>query len=522
MDARETLDVLAADEALSYLCVDASGNTCADQAFIDALGNEPFTQLTFDSREVVPGALFICKGAAFDPAYLIAAQKAGARAYVSECVYADSALPGIIVNRVRRAMARLAVAFYDDPSEKLRVIGITGTKGKTTVSYYVDAILRARETAPSGILSSVVVDDGQQRYPSPHVTTPEPIELQQHLAHAVDAGCDAMVVEVSSHGLKYERTLGTHFSVGVFINIGEDHVSPIEHPSFEDYFASKLLLFDDCDHAVVNHNTDLFDEVYAAAQKAQDVMTYSTDPACDADVVMLACERTDVGKRTVRVRTPQGEFSFEFDSLGGFNVSNALAAICVGLLFDVSLETMGTALANISIPGRMERYDVPGGAIIGIIDFAHNELSIGAALQALREEFPGYKLTLVVGANGDKALNRREGIGRAAARYADFTIITEDDASYVPVRTIADEIAAPMIEAGADFIIVEDREEAVRTAVESAHEPTVILIAGKGTEDTMYKAEGTVKCKTDAQLFCEAAGIEFKGYDEAFMVSAPL
>lgn len=508
MDVRRALQVLASDADVAWSCVGRTGEPC-DPQDLCAANLAPFEQLTYDSRATAPNTLFICKGAAFKEDYLVAAAHAGASCYLAEHPMPAAGIPGIVVGDVRRAMARLACAFFGDPSRRLDVVGITGTKGKTTATFYVDAVLRSRGTRPSAMLTGLVVDDGFERVPS-HNTTPESVELQRHLAHAVKAGCDAAVMEVSSQGLKYNRTLGTHFAVGVFTNIGEDHISPIEHPSFEDYFASKLRLFDQAETAVVNLDSDRADCIADAARRAPRVLTYAMDNL-RADVHVVHRVRVGEGLWDLGVALPDGDvLELGFHGLGAFNVSNALAAIAACEALGVDRAAMARGLANVHVPGRMERYDSADGSIVGIVDYAHNEMSMEALLTCVREEFPGREITVVFGSTGDRATHRRAGLGRAAGRYADRIILTEDDPGMVPVAQIAAEIGAAVEAQGASYTVAEDRAEAVCRAVEGARRPAVVVLAGKGAETTIRRAHGEEPCASDAELL----RAQFKGMAE--------
>ncbi len=505
------LEALEADGRVAWSCVDAAGRVLDARDFAAALGKDPFAELTFDSRAVVPGTLFACKGAAFKPSYLADAAARGAAAYVAERPYPGFGLPGVVVGDVRRAMARLACTFFGNPSHALRVVGFTGTKGKTTAAFYTDAILRARGGAPSALFTGVVVDDGLGRVPS-HNTTPEAVPLQRHLANAVRSGCDVAVMEVSSQGLKYDRTLGTRFAVGAFTNIGEDHISPVEHPTFEDYFAAKLRLFGQCETAVVNLETERASEVLAAARRCPRLLTYSTDASSEADVRLVARGRAGEGRRRLGVETPRGPLSFVFSALGAFNVSNALAAVAACEALGVDHAAMAAGLADAHVPGRMERYDSPDGSVTGIVDYAHNGMSMEALLRCVREEFPGHEVTVVFGSTGERAVDRREGLGRAAGRLADRVILTEDEPGRVPVADICAEIGAAVRAAGGEYTVVEDRLAAVHEAVAGARRPAVVVLAGKGTESTMLRAGGPEPYGPDARVLCDELGVPFAGY----------
>lgn len=507
----QALGALAADAGISWSCVDAAGRPADAASFGAAAGEGSFAELTYDSRAAVPGTLFVCKGASFKPSYLADAAARGAAAYVAERPYPEAGLPGIVVSDVRRAMARLACAFFGDPSRRLDVVGFTGTKGKTTATFYADAILRARGAAPNAMLTGVVVDDGLTRAPS-HNTTPEAIPLQRHLANAVRAGCDAAVMEVSSQGLKYDRTLGTRFAAGVFTNIGEDHISPVEHPTFEDYFASKLRLFDQCSTAVVNLETDRAGEVLAAARRSPRLLTYSADPSSGADVRLVRRERRGEGRWRLEVATPRGPLGIDFAALGAFNVSNALAALAACEAIGVDRGAMEAGLADVHVPGRMERYDSPDGGVVGIVDYAHNGMSMEALLRCARVEFPGRELTVVFGSTGERAVDRREGLGRAAGMLADRVILTEDEPGRVPVAQICAEIGAAVRAAGGECAVIEDRREAVREAVAGARRPAVVVVAGKGAETTMLRADGPEPYGPDARVLCAELGVDFPGY----------
>lgn len=455
-----------------------------------------------DSQTVVPGTLFICKGAAFKPQYLLDALRKGACAYVSERVYPEAgAAPCILVRDIRKSMALLADRAYGHPSGELKVVGITGTKGKTTTAYFLKSILDAwrrgqnkRETA---LLSTIVTDDGVERRPAT-LTTPEPLELQRHLFHAVTAGVDYLTMEVSSQALKYRRVDGVAFQVGVFLNIGEDHISPVEHPDFEDYFASKLLLFRSCALGVVNLDCDHAVRVVEAARGCPDFCTFSTKFST-ADF-FASHIRKEHGQTVFQVRTPSWTRELRLPMPGLFNVENALAAVAAATALGVSEEAVYNGLRTAMVPGRMEAYHSADGTLTVIVDYAHNGMSLEATLSSVRREYPDQELTVLFGCTGGKGLDRREGMGTAAGRWADRILLTEDDPGPEAVEEICREIGSYITPFGKRYTVIPDREEAVSTAILGARGPAVVVLAGKGAEQLQKRASGWEPCVPDGLL----------------------
>ncbi len=461
--------------------------------------------VTDNSHEAQAGTLFICKGATFKRDYLVTAVAAGAIAYVSEVDYGVAA-PAILVTDIRRALGMLANEAWGHPSGALSLCAFTGTKGKTTCAYYLKGILDARAARlglhDTPILSSVAFDDGIESGFS-HLTTPEPLELQRHIANAAASGAECMVMEASSQALKYGRTFGCDFAIGAFINIGEDHISPIEHPSFEDYFASKLRLFEQCRHAVVNLDSDHANEILAAAAQCKDITTYSLSNP-HADVFAEHMERCNNGTR-VLVRTPKFDCSVDVPTPARFNVSNALCAIACALHMGAEGADIVHGFEGAMVPGRMELHPSHSGRIIGVVDYAHNGMALEALLRDLREHYPGREICVVFGATGGKAIDRRKTLGEAAGKYADRVVITEDDPGPENVEDICSEIAKHVAKQGNDnWQIVLDRTEAIRTAVCETVRPAIVIAAGKGAE-TQQKRDGhSVAMEPDGEVLQRA------------------
>lgn len=500
-----------APEPAAAATADAQAAAAADSAALRAL---PVSHVTCNSRDAVPGTLFICKGAAFKPSYLEDAVAAGAVAYLAAQPYPGIAAPCAQVDDVRLAMGLLADAAYDHPSGKLDICAFTGTKGKTTCAYYLRGILDAAaraagRTARTPIFSTIELDDGIEAGPS-KLTTPEPLDLQRHLANAVAAGADRLVMEASSQALKYGRVTATRFAVGAFINIGNDHISPIEHPTFEDYLAAKLRIFDHAETAVVNleANDEHIDKILAAARAAcPRVVTYAlADPA--ADVALLAARpapnRPDA--TLAQVRTPAFTAEVLVPSVAEFNLSNALAAIACAYALGVDEQSITAGLADVYVPGRMQTVPTGNPDVAAIVDYAHNGDELETLLATVRRHYPGREVVAVFGATGVKGVERRVGMGVAAGKLADRIVATEDDAGTEDVASICATIVENVRAQGNGNVkVVLDRTEAIRTALAETQGPAVIVVAGKGHEKRMLRAEGPVPYEGDAAVLTRAA-----------------
>lgn len=461
----------------------------------------PIEFATDDSRQVRPGTLFVCKGRAFKREYLVSAIADGTVAYVSETDYGVDA-PAIIVNDIRRTLAVVADAFYGHPSGKVKVCAFTGTKGKSTCSFYLRGIL-ANEAKLTGchrpaLNTGIEFDDGIEAGPS-KLTTPESFLLQSRIAHAAEAGAPWLVMEASSQGLKYERTGKIAFEVGAFTNIGEDHISPIEHPTLEDYFASKLKIFSQSRFAVVNLDMNKVDRVLEAASRCERTVTFSlTDER--ADVLALAIRNDDCGV-VATVRTPRFTRDIVIPTPVKFNVSNALAAIACAEALGISEEGIVHGFEGVFVPGRMELYPSVSGKILGIVDYAHNGMSLETLLRDLRENYPERELAVVFGATGGKGVDRRTTMGIAAGKYADRIVITEDDPGPEDVEDICAEIARNVQAQGNDnWQIVTDRVAAIETAVRETVRPAVVIVTGKGEEECMLRKNGPEPCERDGSI----------------------
>ena len=457
----------------------------------------PVELVSYSSQEARPGTLFICKGAHFKPDYLADAARRGAFAYVSETPYPQPGLPCVLVKDIRRVLAPLAVKYYNDPSRRLKVIGVTGTKGKSSTAYYLKYILDeylAPQGQTCGVISSIDTWDGVERFES-HLTTPEPLELQRHFAHALSSGMEYLVMEVSSQALKYHRTLGTRFAAAAYLNIGTDHISPIEHPDFDDYFQSKLKIFAQAGLSCVNLDCEHGAEALAAARAACGrVLPFSRrDPAA-------AVYGHDVHKwgNDILFQAEAGELTGEYRLTmpGLFNVDNALAAITVCLGLGIPREAVQAGLAKARVPGRMEVYSSAGGDVTAIVDYAHNRMSFETLFRSVRQEYPGRRIVTVFGCPGKKAFDRRRDLGEVSGANSDLVVLTEEDSGEEDTVSICGEIASHV---ACPCRIEPNRGEAIRQAVFSCHEPSVVLITGKGAETRQKRGLEYIDTPSDVE-----------------------
>lgn len=456
--------------------------------------------LTYDSREVVQNTMFICKGAAFKPVYLRNSIDQGAVCYVSEKRYETDGVPYLLVTDIRRAMAVLANLFYNRPWEDLTVVGVGGTKGKSTSVYYMKAVvddyLKARKQKDSAVISSIDIYDGKSRTES-HITTPEAVELQRHLRNALDCGMEYVQMEVSSQALKYHRVDGMRFDVGIFLNISEDHISPIEHADFEDYLSSKMLMFAKTKTAVVNLDADCMERILRESRAAEEVITFSTK---DEQADYYAYQIRKEGKSTkfmVRCRDFDEEFALTMPGL--FNVENALGVIAAAVKLGIPPEYIHSGLLRARSSGRMELYESKDGRILAIVDYAHNKLSFEKLFSSVREEYPEYRIVSVFGCPGKKALTRRRDLGTVAGQYSRKVYLTAEDPGYEPVEDISADIAQYVAAQGCPYEMIEDRGEAIRAAIESAEGKTVLLITGKGGETRQKYGSQYLDCPSDVE-----------------------
>ena len=473
--------------------------------------------ISYNSRDVKFGTLFICKGAHFSVEYLKSAIREGACAYVSEVKYdltgvmGEKSIPCILVNDMRKAMSYIANLYYDEVWRDISSVGITGTKGKSTTTYFVKSVLddylKDIKGKRSAVLSGIDNYDGVIEEES-HLTTPETLELYKHFNNAVKSGIEYLTMEVSSQALKYHRTLGVNYTVGCFLNIGEDHISDAEHSDFEDYFTSKLKLFNQCDVACVNMDTDQVDRVLEAANSCRKLITFGVEKSNVEGIHevpdILGYNVQSLGNGiSFRAKCDSFDEEFKLGLPGVFNVSNALAAIAICYALNIPLDNIKSGLKKARVSGRMEVYTNPAKDLYVIVDYAHNKMSFETLFASMKKEFPDKKISIVFGCPGKKALARRRELGDLAGRYSDHVFITEEDAGEESLMKICEEIAEHVQKHRCECSIIPDRKEAIRRAIADADRDTVVLVTGKGRETRQKRGTKYIDTPSDVDYVQE-------------------
>ena len=459
------------------------------------------TALTYNSKEADKGTAFICKGAAFKPVYLREAVEKGAVLYISEKTFElNDNVPYILVKDIREAMSVLANLFYNKPWEDLTVIGVGGTKGKSTSAYYMKAVvddyMESQKKKASAVISSIDIYDGLKTIES-HITTPEAVELQRYLRNALNCGIEYAEMEISSQALKYHRVDDMEFDAAIFLNVSEDHISPIEHEDFEDYFSSKMLMFGKTKIAVVNLDADYIERILEASKAAKEVVTFSTK---ESSADFYAYNIRKVGHETrFSVKCSAFDEEFILTMPGLFNVENALGVIAVAVKLGIPLEFIHSGLLRARSNGRMELYASADKSILAIVDYAHNKLSFEKLFSSMKEEYPDYQIVSIFGCPGKKALIRRRDLGTVAGKYSKKVYLAAEDPGYEPVEDISKEIAKYVEEQGCPYEMIEDRGEAIKAAIESAEGKTLLLVTGKGGETRQKYGSEYIDCPSDVE-----------------------
>lgn len=506
------------------------------------------TEIVYDSRKAVPGSMFVCiKGYRMDGHDYIeeAVGRGAAAVVVQENVFftekesyvredgrqSDQSvrlhhipkqITVIAVPDTRIALAEMAAAFYRYPAKEMQIIGVTGTKGKTTTAYMIREGFRLAGHR-TGLIGTIEVDaDGAETegIQTEVHTTPESLELQQYLRIMADAGCDTVVMEVSSQALKMHRVEGIRFAVAVFTNLGEDHIGPGEHANMQEYLACKRKLFLQTDLAVGNQDDEYLEKVWTQTdcRKIRYMISHGEELK-QGEAQTITEKRLEneyiaeyQAEQIENITTPEGMGSccivkgnmsgrLTLSMPGQYNISNGLAAMAVLKEMDVPDAVIFTALRTVQVPGRMEqaavlepRKQMKKDTVFGqrkykensririLVDYAHNAMSLQNSLETLRSYHPG-RIVVIFGCGGNRSRARRMSMGETAGKYADLVIVTTDNPRYEDPEAIMREIEMGLLNTDVYYTMIADRKEAIRHAIEHARAGDMILIAGKGHEN---------------------------------------
>lgn len=456
-------------DRIEYECVQGNADT-------------QITEVVYDSRKISRGCLFICiEGANFDGHDFVSeAVKREAAAIVASKPLEEIEGSNITVIRVkntRYAMAFIAAAYFGNPAEKLKVIGITGTKGKTTTTYLVKSILE-NAGYRVGLVGTIETIIGSEHIPAKN-TTPESYLLQQYFAKMAEEGLDAVVMEVSSQALMLHRTQGFIFDYGIFTNLEPDHIGPNEHGSFQEYLACKSLLFKQCRVGIVNGDDAHWREIVKDCSCQLESFGIGSECMLRAEDLRLVRKPGELGVSFHAAGLMDMEV--EVPTPGRFSVYNALAAMAICRHFQVNAEEMKRALLSARVKGRIEMVKVPGEFTL-LIDYAHNAMALQSLLTTLREYHPN-RLICLFGCGGNRSRQRRFEMGEVSGRLADLTIITSDNPRFEEPEAIMQDIRTGIDKTNGKYVEICDRREAIAYAIDHGEPGDIMILAGKGHED---------------------------------------
>ncbi|MDK2858557.1 MAG: UDP-N-acetylmuramoyl-L-alanyl-D-glutamate--2,6-diaminopimelate ligase [Verrucomicrobiota bacterium] len=456
------------------------------------------TGIAYNSRRITPGALFVAlHGENTDGAVFVEdAIRRGAAAVLSQSPCATgNGVPCIQVDNARKVLAKLSGAFYNHPAERLCSVGITGTNGKTTVSFMLREIFKAAGKHP-GLIGTVRYEIGDRVVPAAR-TTPESPDIQAMLAQMERSGCDSVIMEVSSHALDQYRVYGILYDAAVFTNLTQDHLD--YHGTFEEYFAVKTRLFRQVSRfAVINRDDSWGRRLLTESRFIAGCVSYGFDEGAD---VRGQDPVTDTLGSRMRVESPWGAAEISLQLIGRFNLHNALAAFATAAALGIPVDTIAKALAEMeNVPGRLEAIPNKKGKRV-FVDYAHTDDALLHVLEALRAITPG-KLIVVFGCGGNRDTDKRRLMGQVAARLADYSIITNDNPRNETPENIAADIAAGF-DSERKYEVVLDRRAAILRGLELTGKKDVLLVAGKGHE-TYQEFAGTIVPFDDREIVREA------------------
>lgn len=454
-------------ERMEYTCVQGSADI-------------PISHLLYDSRNACPDGVFVCiSGAVMDGHTFISdvVMKGVTAVIVEKDVKAPAHVTVIRVENTRVALAYMSAAYFGYPAEQLKTIGITGTKGKTTTTYMVRSILE-NSGFKTGLIGTIETIIGKKVIKANN-TTPESYLVQQYFRDMVNAGCECVVMEVSSQGLMLHRVDGFTFDYGIFTNLGPDHIGPNEHKDLDDYIHCKSLLFQKCRHGIVNIDDSYVERIIEGH-------------TCDLETFGMS-EKADFCASNMKLLQKPGllgvtyhlsgrmDLNVEIDIPGRFSVYNSLTAIAICHHFNVPNENILKALTDVHVKGRLETIPISPKFTL-MIDYAHNAMALESLLISLKEYQPKRLVTLF-GCGGNRDPHRRYEMGEVSSNLSDLTVVTSDNPRFEEPMDIINDILIGVRKGPGKYVTIPDRKEAIKYCIENAEEGDVIILAGKGHED---------------------------------------
>lgn len=454
-------------ERMNYTCIQGS---------VDI----PISHLLYDSRNACPDGVFVCiSGAVMDGHSFIqdVVMKGVTAVIVEKDVKAPAHVTVIRVENTRSALAYMSAAYFGYPAEELKTIGITGTKGKTTTTYMVRSILE-NSGFKTGLIGTIETIIGKKVIKANN-TTPESYLVQQYFRDMVNAGCQCVVMEVSSQGLMLHRVDGFTFDYGIFTNLAPDHIGPNEHKDMDDYIHCKSLLFQKCRHGIVN-----IDDAYVAQ--------ITDGHTCDLETFGMS-EKADFFASNMKLLQKPGllgvtyhlsgrmDMDVEIDIPGRFSVYNSLTAIAICHHFNVPKENILKALTDVHVKGRLETIPISPKFTL-MIDYAHNAMALESLLLSLKEYHPKRLVTLF-GCGGNRDPHRRYEMGDVSSHLSDLTVVTSDNPRFEEPMAIINDILIGVRRGPGKYVTIPDRKEAIKYCIDNAQDGDIIILAGKGHED---------------------------------------
>ena len=469
--------------------------------------NREISTLVSDNRKLTKDCVFVCiEGANFDGHSVVNdAFKCNAAAVIvmkNVEVPKDIDTAVIKVKDTREALALASAAYFSYPTKEIKVIGVTGTKGKTTTTYLIKSILE-NAGYKVGLIGTIETIIGDEHIPSKN-TTPESYVLQETFRKMADNGIEVCVMEASSQGFLMKRTLGTEFEIGIFTNLEPDHIGPNEHDSFENYMECKSMLFRQCKAGILNADDEHLEGILKG--HTCEVFTYGMSENADyrASNVKLFEEKGVLGisfSVNGRINT-----DVAIDMPGKFSLYNALTAVSVCSYLGIKEDAIKSALKSAKVKGRIEMVPVSDDFTL-MIDYAHNAMALESLLTTLKEYESG-RLVCVFGCGGNRAKSRRFEMGEVSGRLANFTIITSDNPRFEEPLDIIADIVTGIEKTDGEYIKIPDRKEAIKYAIENGRKGDIIVLAGKGHED--YQEIKGVKYPMDERVLISEVLEELK------------